>query len=84
MAIDLRGRAYGVEIVADNGSEIDRTVRQLELADCVSAGEILNEYGARQLLDAIGGFDDWVEEGRVREADVAEWLVERGYKVEKE
>lgn len=84
MAIDLRGRAYGVEIVAGNGSEIDITVQQLELADCVSAGEILDEYGAIQLLDAIGGFGDWVEKGRVRESDVAEWLVERGYKVEKE
>lgn len=84
MAIDLRGRAYGVEIVAGNGSEIDITIQQLELADCVSAGEILDEYGARQLLDAIGGFDDWVEEGSIKESEVAEWLEARGYKVEKE
>lgn len=84
MAIDLRGTANSVEIVVANSSEIDITVSKLELADCVTAGEIVTEYGAGRLLDAIGGFDDWVEEGRVREADVAEWLSERGYKVEKE
>lgn len=84
MAIDLRGTANSAEIVVANRSEIDITISNLDLADCVSAAEILEEYGAKPLLDAIGGFDDWVEEGCVSESDVADWLVDRGYKVEKE
>lgn len=84
MAISLRGTANSAEIVVANSSEIDITISNLNLADCVSAGEIINEYSASSLLDALGGFEDWIYEGNVSESDVAEWLAERGYKVEKE
>lgn len=84
MAINIEATATSVEVGISTYNEISVNIVHLNLAEYVSAETIVGEYSASTLLDAIGGFDDWVEEGRVREADVAEWLAERGYKVEKE
>lgn len=84
MAINIEATATSVEVGTSAYNEISVNIVHLNLAEYVSAEAIVAEYSASSLLDAIGYFDDWVEEGRVRESDVAEWLVERGYKVEKE
>lgn len=82
MAIDIEATATGVEVSASDYKEVSVKIVHLNLAEYVSAEAIVTEYSAPTLLDAIGDFDDWVEEGRVSESDVADWLVDRGYKVE--
>lgn len=84
MAINIEATATSVAVGTSTYNEISVNIVHLNLAEYVSAEAIVAEYSASSLLDAIGDFDDWVEEGRVREADVADWLTDRGYKVEKE
>lgn len=58
-------------------------IKNAELAENVPAEDIVEEYGADVLLDAIGGFEDWLGIANVKLSDVAEFLEYNGYYVEK-
>lgn len=54
------------------------------LPEAVEVSGLVAAYGADHLLDGIGGFEDWLEKGNADPDAVAEWLQERGYRVEKD
>lgn len=58
-------------------------IKNAELAENVPAEDIVEEYGSDVLLDAIGGFEDWLGIANVKLSDVAEFLEYKGYYVEK-
>ena len=76
-----------VEIITDieaqcNGKVIV-TLIGADLADVLSADEIVTEYGADVLLDAIGGLEDWIYNSGIEANKVVEWVRAEGYFVER-
>lgn len=71
------------DVDAQRNGKVAVTLLGADLADVVSADEIVTEYGADVLLDAIGGFEDWFDKGGIKADEVAEWLESQGYFVER-
>ena len=71
------------DVDAQRNGKVSVTLLGAELADVVSADEIVTEYGADVLLDAIGGLEDWFDKGGIKADEVAEWLESQGYFVER-
>lgn len=71
------------DVDAQRNGKVAVTLLGADLADVVSADEIVTEYGADVLLDAIGGFEDWFDKGGIKADEVAEWLESQGYYVER-
>ena len=71
------------DVEAKRNGRVAVTLIGADLADAVSADEIVTEYGADVLLDAIGGFEDWFDKGGIKADEVAEWLESQGYFVER-
>lgn len=82
MAISIEVECSNVETYTASG-DLWVTVTNARISDSVSAPTIVSEYGASALLDAIGGFEDWLEEGKIKADEVAEWLTDQGYSVER-
>lgn len=57
-------------------------IKNAELAENVPVEDIVEEYGAGVVLDAIGGFEDWLSIANVKLSEVAEFLESNGYSVE--
>lgn len=83
----LRIDGLEVETIADiealRNGKVAVTLIGADISDAIDAEEIVAEYGADVLLDAIGGFEDWFDKGGVKADDVAEWLESNGYSVER-
>lgn len=71
------------DIEAKRNGKVAVTLLGADLADVISADEIVTEYGADVLLDAIGGFEDWFDKVGIKTDEVAEWLESQGYFVER-
>ena len=71
------------DIEAQRNGKVAVTLVGADLTDVVDADEIVTEYGADVLLDAIGGFEDWFDKGGIKADEVAEWLESQGYFVER-
>lgn len=71
------------DIEAQRNGKVAVTLIGADLTDVVDADEIVTEYGADVLLDAIGGFEDWFDKGGIKADEVAEWLESQGYYVER-
>lgn len=71
------------DVDAQRNGKVAVTLLGADLADVVSADEIVTEYGADVLLDAIGGFEDWFDKGGIKADEIAEWLADQGYTVER-
>lgn len=71
------------DIEAQRNGKVAVTLIGADLTDVVDADEIVAEYGADVLLDAIGGFEDWFDKGGIKADEVAEWLESQGYFVER-
>lgn len=82
MSLNIDIECEHVEVYMHRG-DMRVIVTEAKLSDNISASEIVSEYGARTILDAIGGFEDWLEEGGIPADDVAEWLEYQGYTVER-
>lgn len=82
MALSIDLECSNVEVYTTRG-DLWVNVTNAKLSDNVSAESIVSEYGASTLLDAIGGFEDWLEEGGIKADEIAEWLADQGYIVER-
>ena len=82
MSLNIDIECENVEVYTTRG-DMWVNVTGAKLSDNISAGEIVSEYGASTILDAIGGFEDWLEEGGIKADEVAEWLADQGYSVER-
>lgn len=82
MALSIDFECSNVEVYTTRG-DLWANVTNVKLSDNVSADIIVAEYGAASLLDAIGGFEDWLEEGGIKADEIAEWLADQGYTVER-
>lgn len=71
------------DIEAQRNGKVAVTLIGADLPDVVDADEIVTEYGADVLLDAIGGFEDWFDKGGIKADAIAEWLAYQGYTVER-
>lgn len=71
------------DIEAQRNGKVAVTLIDANLVEAVGADEIVTEYGADVLLDAIGGFEDWFDKGGIKADEVAEWLESQGYFVER-
>lgn len=63
--------------------QLSVTLTNVNLKDDISVHTIIDHYGASNLLDAIGGLGDWLEDGNIHADEVAEWLADQGYTVER-
>lgn len=83
----LRIDGLEVQTIADiealRNGKVAVSLIDADLPDAIDADEIVAEYGADVLLDAIGGFEDWLDKGNVKADEVAEWLESQGYFVER-
>ena len=82
MALSIDFECSNVEVYTTRG-DLWANVTDAKVSDNVSADVIVAEYGASTLLDAIGGFEDWLEEGGIKADEIAEWLVNQGYTIER-
>lgn len=82
MALSIDFECSNVEVYTTRG-DLWANVTNAKFSDNVSADIIVAEYGAAALLDAIGGFEDWLEEGDIKADEIAEWLADQGYTVER-
>nr|DAH52824.1 MAG TPA: Protein of unknown function (DUF2695) [Caudoviricetes sp.] len=71
------------DIEAQRNGKVAVTLIGADITEVIDADEIVTEYGADVLLDAIGGFEDWLDKGGVKADEVAEWLESQGYFVER-
>lgn len=71
------------DIEAQRNGKVAVTLIGADITEVIDADEIVTEYGADVLLDAIGGFEDWFDKGGVKADEVAEWLESQGYFVER-
>lgn len=82
MALSIDFECSNVEVYTTRG-DLWASVTNAKLSDNVSADIIVAEYGADVLLDAIGGFEDWFDKGGIKADEIAEWLADQGYTVER-
>ncbi|ELL4580546.1 hypothetical protein Q5T56_004195 [Salmonella enterica] len=71
------------DIEAQRNGKVAVTLIGANITEAIDADEIVAEYGADVLLDAIGGFEDWFDKGGIKADEVAEWLEYQGYFVER-
>lgn len=71
------------DIEAQRNGKVAVTLIGADITEVIDADEIVTEYGADVLLDAIGGFEDWFDKGGIKADEVAEWLESQGYFVER-